>query len=204
MRAVAGLIQFPSDEVVDIAIEMANDSDESVRQRAFALLGRSRNQRAVPILIRALQDESVDSFEIVTQGLVALKSKDAAPALLDILNNDKDPHKFTFAQIYAGNALAAITDQKYKFTAGRMFCGNPPMEGAHMVAEGKKLGGERGQALAARGQEILTDWDASVNKVNAEARVKNVHERERFLKWWTANGKRFSPPNHSVERPAAQ
>jgi len=83
--------QVHADEAVPQIIDLLNDKDENVRNRAVRALGRiaRRSHIAVPALIQALHDES---SEVSAQATHALSQfgKRAAPAVADLMTIAND------------------------------------------------------------------------------------------------------------------
>lgn len=195
MRALVVLMRFPTDDVVTEAISLAHDPDKEVRRVAYTLLRISENPRGIPALIEGLKDNSSEVVIEAADGLGAIKARQGLPELVEYLRRNRKQAGFTDAQIRVGRAVAAISAQKFNFSNGGMFCGTPLMAAGQKIEEGKKIGGEKGQALIKKGQEELATWDAIAKKNNAEALVSNAKERDKVISWWDAVGRKQFPPN---------
>lgn len=195
MRALAVLIRFPTDDVVSEAIGLTKDPDKEVRRVAYTLLSFAENTRGIPSLIEGLKDDSPESVIASAYGLASLNAREGLPELVEYLRRNRQLKGFTDAQIRVGRAIATISGQKFNFSNGGLFCGSPLFAAAKRIEDGKKLGGEKGQALIKKGEEELAYWDAHAKKNDVDALVSNVRERDKVISWWDARGSGQFPPN---------
>jgi hypothetical protein len=76
--------------VVDALIDGMNDRELQVREAAIQVLGRLRNEKAVPFLIKKLSDRSFSIRMSVIRSLGQIKDQKAIPFLKDIADGDPD------------------------------------------------------------------------------------------------------------------
>ena len=90
---------------------LKRDSDEEVRAAAASSLGQLGHQEAIPHLLDALSDESVDVMEAAIRGLGWLKSREAVQPLRTKLCGDNEND--WVVQRAAADALQDITGEDW-------------------------------------------------------------------------------------------
>ncbi len=89
---------------VEQAIGHLTDKESSSRRKAAAELGRMKDAKAAPALIKTLQDKDIFVRCAAIDALAALKNEKAGPELIKILETDDSPH----ARQNAAAALGSI------------------------------------------------------------------------------------------------
>ncbi len=87
VEALIGLLSGPQRQ--DLALRMLGDGDATVRQAAASMLEKLPDARAVPLLIKQLDDEYTPLHDAAREALVAARAEAAAGQLLD----HRDPRR---------------------------------------------------------------------------------------------------------------
>ena len=91
----------------DEAVEKLGAKDSALRRQGADFLGSSRNQKAVPHLVKALADEAAAVRSSAVDGLCQLVNRDSTKAISAILLNDKD----AMVRQQAASSLSYMADQ---------------------------------------------------------------------------------------------
>jgi HEAT repeat protein len=104
--AVRALAEIPGGWVAPGSIEVLKDADLAVRQCAALSFSRQPDERAVPALIEAMASDDALLARLAANALAATGGE-AVPALLDVLENGRQP-----LRLEAVRALAMIGDTR--------------------------------------------------------------------------------------------
>lgn len=103
----AHVVQVSTSTPFGIAVENLKSQDPAVRRQGADFLAQSRDQKAVPHLMKALADASAPVRASAADGLCQLVYRDATPRIADLLQNDKDMQ----VRQQAASSLSYMMDQ---------------------------------------------------------------------------------------------
>jgi hypothetical protein len=102
-----------ADRIDDLSHTLEREKDEKARIAAAVGLGRIADERAVPVLIRALRDPSAVVRGVAASALGHIGDSRAVPALEKLLADGSEP-----VRARAREALAAIRDHEARLSKG--------------------------------------------------------------------------------------
>jgi hypothetical protein len=102
-----------ADRIDDLSRTLEREKDEKARIAAAVGLGRIADERAVPVLIRALRDPSAVVRGVAASALGHIGDSRAVPALEKLLADGSEP-----VRARAKEALAAIRDHEARLSNG--------------------------------------------------------------------------------------
>lgn len=177
-------------DVVRALLKLKRDPVPHVREAVFRSLKATDDPAAIPALIEGIFDPDKNVAELSISGLASLKATSALPALVHYFQAHSTTPALSYEAVQAGNAIASISGQGFAFGIPG-FCGTTTAAAAMKVAQGKKLGGEKGSAMVLEGEAELQKERSFMQKVTEEAQQSNKAERDRLQSWWEREGSRL-------------
>lgn len=103
----APVVQASTSTPFGSAVENLKSQDQAVRRKGADFLAQSRDQKAVPYLVKALADTYAPVRASAVDGLCQLVSREATPRITELLQNDKDVQ----VRQQAASSLSYMMDQ---------------------------------------------------------------------------------------------
>jgi hypothetical protein len=110
---MASALPARADRIDDLSRTLEREKDEKARIAAAVGLGRLADERAVPVLIRALRDPSSVVRGVAASALGHIGDSRAVPALEKLLSDDSQP-----VRTRAKEAIAAIREREARLSGG--------------------------------------------------------------------------------------